>query len=86
MVTCVTLSLLLPQVLNAKEQMSAGLEQLIEAKAFRRKAAQKKAITFVTGVALVGVGAGVSATGAGAVIGIPVAIAGAAIAGAAAAM
>ena len=74
------------QVLNTKDQMSAGLAQLIEAKAHRRRAAQKKAITFVSGVGLIGAGAGISATGAGAVIGIPMAIVGAGIAGAAAAL
>lgn len=73
-------------VLNTKDQMSAGLAQLIEAKAHRRRAAQKKAITFVSGVGLIGAGAGISATGAGAVIGIPMAIVGAGIAGAAAAL
>lgn len=45
--------------------MQESLRQLRRAKSDRRKAAQTKAITFVTGVGLVAGGAGLTATGVG---------------------
>jgi len=45
--------------------MQASLVQLRAAKVYRRKAAQTKAVTFVTGVGLVAGGAGLTATGVG---------------------
>ena len=72
------------QVLSTQEQMRLALADLQKAKVSRRAAQQKRAVTFATGVGLVGVGAGISATGAGAVIGVPIALVGAAVAGASA--
>ena len=74
------------QVLNTKDQMAAGLAQLLEAKKHRRRAAQKKAITFVSGAGLIAGGVALAATGPGAVVGIPMAIVGAGVAGASAAL
>ena len=45
--------------------MRQSLVQLRAAKAHRRKAAQTKAVTFVTGMGLVAGGAGLTATGVG---------------------
>ena len=69
------------QVLNAQGQMREGLAQLIEAKKHRRSAAQKKAITFVSGVGLVAGGIALAASGPGAVVGIPMAVIGAGVVG-----
>ena len=49
--------------------MQESLVQLREAKAHRRRAAQKKATTFVTGAGLIAGGAALTATGAGAIAG-----------------
>ncbi|KAK9808185.1 hypothetical protein WJX73_006209 [Symbiochloris irregularis] len=68
-------------VLNAQGQMREGLAQLIEAKKHRRSAAQKKAITFVSGVGLVAGGIALAASGPGAVVGIPMAVIGAGVVG-----
>ena len=61
--------------------MREGLAQLIEAKKHRRAAAQKKAITFVSGVGLVAGGIALAASGPGAVVGIPMAVIGAGVIG-----
>ena len=74
------------QVVNTQEQMRCALVDLQKAKVSRRAAQQKRAITFTAGLALVGVGAGISATGGGAVVGVPIALVGAAVAGVGAVM
>lgn len=53
------------QVTNTAVTMQESLRHLRNAKRDRRKAAQAKAVTFVTGVGLVAGGAGLTATGVG---------------------
>lgn len=53
------------QVCKTGATMQESLQQLRQAKKHRRRAAQTKAITFVTGVGLVAGGAGLTATGVG---------------------
>ena len=53
------------QVSSTASTMRQSLVELRAAKAYRRRAARTKAITFVTGVGLVAGGAGLTATGVG---------------------
>ena len=69
------------QVSDTRGAMQESLKVLQDAKRSRRKAAQTKAITFVSGVGLIAGGAGLTASGVGAVAGVPMMIAGVAAVG-----
>ena len=69
------------QVLNTQNSVRKGIESLLISKEFRKKSAQKKAMTFVTGAGITAAGAGIAATGAGAPIGVPIALVGAGVMG-----
>ncbi|KAK9822775.1 hypothetical protein WJX74_007719 [Apatococcus lobatus] len=68
-------------VMNTQHSVRKGIESLLIAKEIRKKSAQKKALTFVTGAGITAAGAGIAATGAGAPIGVPIALAGAGVMG-----
>ncbi|KAK9867048.1 hypothetical protein WJX84_004429 [Apatococcus fuscideae] len=68
-------------VMHTQQSVRRGIESLLVSKEIRKKSAQKKALTFVTGAGITAAGAGIAATGAGAPIGVPIALAGAGVMG-----